>query len=791
LNARQLELFIKQAFLNEGLSKEVLAEVKPAFAKAMADVREIVGQLPDESLMREQLWRREYFPQVERAIKPFNDALASALVRKMSENGPQFEAEVFKQLEAINALPPGPGLTKPIGSMPAYTQMALQSKIVKGTRLESLFGISRPEMAQFIKSNMRVIDNKVKQGMLAGVETKQIANSIASLMKTPDGRRILKLKKGTVAHEVNAWASAIARSGIQDMNRQVSEQVWDANPVGSDLAYEWVSALDSRTCPTCGPLDANVRPNRAAFPDWPIHFNCRCSVVLIDPDKREDVRTGIEVALPGPKGGRPPGFEKGKKGVYASKVRIKGKDHYRRTKQIKATPGQRRVTYGDYLAQSDRRTQAAFYGAGNAGSIRADNFRKWINAGKTPAEAMQKTIINMPGTTGRIKTLNPAKVRFRPDDKLKWPKDGSGPSPSGGGGPKPPGPKPKPIAPALLQSAPTPKSKFKAKTTTKASTKKPRKRKMLPPESQLTALGQEKMDGIRQVGRDLIKEKAPATRALLSIHRKKKAYTDELFKRIDAAKTPAVKAKLRDRMKRAMEIEHRALRKSYAQMEKLRKATLKTPLSNKQVEKIVNKPRFKGIDAAGQKVIRKDMDEYVRMFNGRGVAKGGSLRSTSIIEQTKDGRGWNNGSGVVGVTPGKKNQLFHELTHTLEHQDANLYEWAVGWRETKAFAIDSPKLPKRLIGKQRTVKAAPKPQFSLNDISPGRGFQSYESGYVDEYITEYMGKQYVSADLSQPGATEVITIASEMMTDAQGMLKLQIVHPDLFEMMVGLTQTMP
>ena len=44
----------------------------------------------------------------------------------------------------------------------------------------------------------------------------------------------------------------------------------------------WSTALDSKTCETCAPLD-QMRWDQGdnSRPDWPIHPNCRCESLLL------------------------------------------------------------------------------------------------------------------------------------------------------------------------------------------------------------------------------------------------------------------------------------------------------------------------------------------------------------------------------------------------------------------------------------------------------------------------------------------------------------------------------
>jgi len=436
MNARQLEIFIRQAYQSERWAKEITEEARPAFVAAMAEVRRIVGQLPDESLIREMEWRRRYLPLVEDAIRPYNDALAEVVVRKMTEAGPEIQAEALAQLRAAGAIPAAPTLPQGLGvKLPDFTRMALQSEVVQGTSLMRLFGYDPdggpPQTTPpFTRSNLRIINQRVSAGIINGDSTAEIANQIARAVPAPGVRRLRLNERGTVAHESNAWAQAIARTGIQDMNRQVNESVWEANPItGDQWGYEWVSALDPRVCPACAPLDGKVRDKRSDFPQWPLHFNCRCNVVLVNRDEREDVRAGVEVSDEQfTYNGKPFNELKGaerkaamRSGYYATKVKVKGERLNRRIKEIEARPGQRRPTYGDYLVQSDDSTQAMFFGGGRGGAERAADFRAWVNSGKTPQQAMAKTIINMPTTTGKLRTVDAADVRLKPLAQLTRP----------------------------------------------------------------------------------------------------------------------------------------------------------------------------------------------------------------------------------------------------------------------------------------------------------------------------------------------------------------------------------
>ena len=148
------------------------------------------------------------------------------------------------------------------------TKFLLQTK-VGNQRVLGMFAPGEGK-SPFTTSIRRSIDRIVTGGIIRGEETKVIA-----------AKMIPQLNK-----QMASQAMALARTAIQDYNRQVKEEVWNANRdafARLGLKYEWVSALDSRTCPTCAPLDGEVKDKKSDFPLTPVHVNCRCQVVLVDP----------------------------------------------------------------------------------------------------------------------------------------------------------------------------------------------------------------------------------------------------------------------------------------------------------------------------------------------------------------------------------------------------------------------------------------------------------------------------------------------------------------------------
>ena len=55
------------------------------------------------------------------------------------------------------------------------------------------------------------------------------------------------------------------------------------------VQYEWVAALDSKTCEICAPMDGRVTDTRGEQESAANPPNCRCTVVPFDPDDPNEV----------------------------------------------------------------------------------------------------------------------------------------------------------------------------------------------------------------------------------------------------------------------------------------------------------------------------------------------------------------------------------------------------------------------------------------------------------------------------------------------------------------------
>ncbi|MFM1900892.1 MAG: hypothetical protein RLZZ216_1468 [Cyanobacteriota bacterium] len=367
----------------------VMDLVDPTLTQVMGNVRRLIElYLPDDGVLREQAWR-SLRPLIAEELSPLNDRLAQALFAEISDMAPDVVEEATKMVRAVKVQPAIPTVGLPI----IPTAEAILRTEVAGRRLEGLFRREgRQGLSAFIRGNLQTINYRVQEGILRGTVTRDIADEIAVIM-VRNGQEYLSTLGASAGRTIRSDSMAIARTAIQDANRQIKEAVYSENAeVLSDLKWEWVSVLDSRTCPTCAPLDGKRWANRKDAPRWPVHPNCRCQVVPVDPDEAADVRAGQEVSPEPMKGER----------AYKTKVKVNGEKLYRKAVDVNPGKDGKAPSYADFLAQSNQKTQQMFFGGGNAGSIRAETFRRKVKAGSSPEKAL-RDLINVDKGVGRFK----------------------------------------------------------------------------------------------------------------------------------------------------------------------------------------------------------------------------------------------------------------------------------------------------------------------------------------------------------------------------------------------------
>lgn len=362
---RQLELFIRQAFALERWGENAVKISNPVLRQAILQIQELVrGRFPEESLLRERALQ-DLIPQMRALLEPYNVALADALAVQMVSN---IQPIVDGAIANLKLARPSAGLepTFLTGRVQDSVRYVLNTK-VNDVPLRRLFNVDGqdPESV-WVRQNIKIIQSEVRRGIIDGTVTDDIASSIAG----PNAERRIRMQ-----------ARAVARTAIQDFNRQVNEDVWDANEdVMEDMVYEYVAMFDSRTCPTCAPQDGLRRKNRDKFPIKPVvHVNCRCRIVPIDPLDDDDIRNGIQISEDKFTG----------EGAYKTKVKVKGQKFFRASRPV-TTPN---ASYADYLAESNFTTQTQFFGGGNLGRARAVWFSSAVERKLlTPDRALQKLL---------------------------------------------------------------------------------------------------------------------------------------------------------------------------------------------------------------------------------------------------------------------------------------------------------------------------------------------------------------------------------------------------------------
>ena len=338
MNERQLKSLIRTAFQLQASADMAVANIDYLLAQTMDAVRNLVASLPDEGLLRNKAWR-DLEPLVRLELQGYGDQLGQSLRRSLEEAEPGMEAAAIRQT------PLPEGMRKTLSAQPVIadsTKLILNTKINDKT-LKRLFELDAPGTASPVtKALFKNVDKAVRKGIINGTPTEDIAASIVKRTKSL-GRLGVNLNDKTVARQIRGQAMAMSRTAIQDFNQQVKEAVYqEFDDALEGMVWEHSCALDSRTCPTCMPIDgAQWAQGDSSRPSVPIHVGCRCQQVLIDPEDpyfEENSKTA-QVIRPAEKGP----YE----GGYRTPIRINGKTFYRKNVEVKSdTPPPR---YADVL----------------------------------------------------------------------------------------------------------------------------------------------------------------------------------------------------------------------------------------------------------------------------------------------------------------------------------------------------------------------------------------------------------------------------------------------------------
>ena len=243
------------------------------------------------------------------------------------------------------------------------------------------------------------------------------------------------------------------------------------------------------------------------------------------------------------------------------------------------------------------------------------------------------------------------------------------------------------------------------------------------------------------------------------------------------------------------------------QMETLRNKMLETNLSDAQVDKFIKNTKITSWKAPQKTQIRGYLNEYIRMFNGNGfVDSANGVPAITKIGKAKRGscKFWEGSlttqfkSSMFGTpTTVSKSTTFHEITHAVEVANPKLNKFMQSWRTNKGFT-DKEKIRANMVRKEAMSVYSPsqrvgKPVYRLKDITSIK-YDPREDALVNDYLDAYMGKVYSAYDFKRFGiaekieATESLTMTVERFADPQKMGALYKQHPELFELIVGMSR---
>lgn len=312
--------------------------------------------------------------------------------------------------------------------------------------------------------------------------------------------------------------------------------------------------------------------------------------------------------------------------------------------------------------------------------------------------------------------------------------------------------------------------------------------------SLITARPSPKLDRFTAAGRDLL-NRYPDLASDVKRAREIGKALEQLSLRKTSFRLPQAEAEEIGRQTKALLKE--SLRVNQAvnkKMERVRAEMLKTSLPEKQVKDMASKIEIEG--ATNPAKIRSHIEEFIRMFEGRGLTdvetKNKNIypfgylnvrgdRSFAIVE-----------AGNIQLDKGqRKSDIFHEIGHFVEAQRPEVYNFATKWRDNKAFDetqirkqqwIGRDGKPIPFIGKLNSPTGRVLPLVNLNKIAD-RGYGSKEVAVIDDFLDPYMGKVY---NWKSNNSSEVISMGVEAFSSPKSMTQLYMVHPELFEYIAGM-----
>ena len=566
----------------------------------------------------------------------------------------------------------------------------------------------------------------IRQGVFSGESTQQIASRMIGRLEFGQRGSVRQIAQagGELTKLANHQIQTIVRTSVNLVQNQASQAVYAAN---SKVApkYEYVATLDSRTSPICKRLDGRkFEYNKGPTP--PQHFNCRSTTVPVVDYEGLRKREEFKDLTPPPKG------------KVVTRPTGEGTGRVPQDTQ-----------YGDWLLGQDKKLKVKTLG--NEQKVRY--FERLAKKEGSGQKAIRK-MVREDGSERSLKDLE--RLYGKPRDitiRTKTPK---------------PVAKPVGFERRLVDSS---------------------------------------FDQLRKDGKQIMEEVGGLDVAKLA------KLKEEL--RLAAAKTSTnIVPELQDGLIAKFEKAKNAYIKYNdnftKNLEKLRNKMLETSLTDVQVSKFVNQVSISSSFTGPQQAqIKNYFSEYVRMFNGAGFTEAANgVPAVNSIGKARRGscKFWKGTftTGVNGSTVNKRT-VFHEITHVVEVANPKLNNSMNKWKFDQAFgdvgarAIKDKNLLKEYMYKPNSrpnysmSEKLNKPVYKLKNIT-NINYRDKELAFVDKYKDAYMGKVYDMYDYSFDyikgtiNPSEVLTMSVETFSDVEKMQTLIQKHPDLFEVVVGMSR---
>lgn len=316
MNFEQLRLLLEGAIGKEAAIKQIVKLLGPYRQLAAQEIGSIIERLPDVSLAREKAFK-EMADDILRAYGGYGEATYRVLIDTTPQIGGRSRKEAEAQLKAAGI---------PSSSLAANVEVdygdIMKSVKVGERTLQDLLVSTYAAPAPFAVSNMASINKFVRTEMFKQVPTEKIAANVIT----------------QVVKQLSGQTNILAATSVYDFDRIVRENIEDANAesiIFAGLQWEWVTMLDSKTCPECGPKDGEVRDSRDDFDVQPlVHPNCRCQLRIIDPQDERSVRKAHVISENKLTGDN----------AYKRKRDTKGTKYFEKTEDFKGD-------YADWLAK--------------------------------------------------------------------------------------------------------------------------------------------------------------------------------------------------------------------------------------------------------------------------------------------------------------------------------------------------------------------------------------------------------------------------------------------------------